>query len=607
MPDNADQIRDLAKKLSSWFTASPNEVVSWLQDLVGREITKPLLLETRVGITVNRLAKTHKDDEVQKIAKQLVKTWKESVNQSPAPSPKAPPDSANQASSKLAEKSVTLESDGKEKDNDISATKEVQQPNDAKEAPADTKMVSVDLQDSGSEAPSSGSKGPTQTSERQRMADVASEVPTEQPPDRPAEGDKPSSPAHDNEDLPDRSRKEVAEDKPSVSKEGLNSSRDTQDTSRDRKESETNEDGKENLSNSRDKGSSDKDGQKDKSVAKEEAASADQKVANDKAGPEKKPKVCNDKDGLGTKSKVTNDKDGLDKKSKGTNDKDGPEKKRNDTNDKDGVKKKPKVANDKDGLETKPTEKAKGREKDKASTDKDNRVIKRVLKMPEEKETPNTEKDGPGEVKRRKLGAKNSLDAPPIVRPVDVELAMDLEKWSGGRWKEPPSEALRKEVLKVVEGEDSSTADDSDKSSRSKKEKSKKKRRRSKDEKKKDDDDGKKRRKKKNHKKSDDESKADQKKRRKRKRSSKKSPERAPSSSPPPPPPPPVSPFEGLRSEIPALLILRVVCFFSRCIMFIAPLLTSTGPLESSSSRSLSAVRYDPSVCTYLLYTSCSC
>lgn len=80
MSSDTDKVRELANHLRSWFSASPNEVVAWLQSLEGHDVTKEILFETNLGLVVNRLAKTHRDKEINGIAKELVKKWRESVN-----------------------------------------------------------------------------------------------------------------------------------------------------------------------------------------------------------------------------------------------------------------------------------------------------------------------------------------------------------------------------------------------------------------------------------------------------------------------------------------------------------------------------------------------
>jgi hypothetical protein len=189
---DAEKVKELSQKLGSWFTASPNEVMGWLKELEDREITKPILFESKVGVVVNRLAKTHKDPAVTEIAKQLVKSWKESVNLgSPAPSPKAPPDgdATTSDNAKQAMKEA-VEANGKEKpgaafkDLESPATNDGEDPIETKEQPEAAKtrerMVSVDLQDSGSEAQakSSGSRQRSGTPHSERMADVVSEAST---------------------------------------------------------------------------------------------------------------------------------------------------------------------------------------------------------------------------------------------------------------------------------------------------------------------------------------------------------------------------------------------------------------------------------------------
>eukprot|EP00746_Dinoflagellata_sp_MGD_P000783 gnl/MRDRNA2_/MRDRNA2_101419_c0_seq1.p1 gnl/MRDRNA2_/MRDRNA2_101419_c0~~gnl/MRDRNA2_/MRDRNA2_101419_c0_seq1.p1 ORF type:complete len:563 (-),score=98.96 gnl/MRDRNA2_/MRDRNA2_101419_c0_seq1:89-1777(-) len=87
MSDNADVIRDHAKTLTAWFTASPVKVMMpllWLKGIDCQEVMKALLLETEVGVIVKRLAKTHKDDEVREIANQLVEQFQAQLSSVPA-------------------------------------------------------------------------------------------------------------------------------------------------------------------------------------------------------------------------------------------------------------------------------------------------------------------------------------------------------------------------------------------------------------------------------------------------------------------------------------------------------------------------------------------
>eukprot|EP00746_Dinoflagellata_sp_MGD_P018372 gnl/MRDRNA2_/MRDRNA2_142585_c0_seq1.p1 gnl/MRDRNA2_/MRDRNA2_142585_c0~~gnl/MRDRNA2_/MRDRNA2_142585_c0_seq1.p1 ORF type:complete len:341 (+),score=58.81 gnl/MRDRNA2_/MRDRNA2_142585_c0_seq1:38-1060(+) len=157
--DDADKVRGLADNLGVWFSASPNELVRWLKELDGCDVTKPLLVETKVGVVVNRLAKRHKDDEVRTLGQHLVRKWKQNMNimaahmtncqTSSAASSNALPECVNQASTN----SVSL----------------------------DAQIMSVNPQDIGVHAleATGSSQARTQTSEGQRMADVASEVPSE--------------------------------------------------------------------------------------------------------------------------------------------------------------------------------------------------------------------------------------------------------------------------------------------------------------------------------------------------------------------------------------------------------------------------------------------
>jgi len=118
-----EQVFKIQKKLNKMTAhdgTSQEQALDLLKALQTLDINLDILTKTRIGMTVNELRKSSKDDEVISLAKNLIKNWKRLLGNAPTPSSNS---SKESSSSKTSSKSSSNSSHSNKKRDEESNSK----------------------------------------------------------------------------------------------------------------------------------------------------------------------------------------------------------------------------------------------------------------------------------------------------------------------------------------------------------------------------------------------------------------------------------------------------------------------------------------------------
>ncbi|XP_055382026.1 transcription elongation factor S-II [Condylostylus longicornis] len=112
------KIQRKLNKMTAPDGTGQEQALDLLKALQTLDVNLDILTKTRIGMTVNELRKSSKDDEVISLAKTLIKNWKRFLGNTPAPSSNSSNKESSSSSTKTSSKSSNSSASGKKRDED---------------------------------------------------------------------------------------------------------------------------------------------------------------------------------------------------------------------------------------------------------------------------------------------------------------------------------------------------------------------------------------------------------------------------------------------------------------------------------------------------------